>query len=110
MFDFSASLRPFLDVTGYQPKTTFWDDFSIADRFGEKAVRDTYNRAFAEWKSDHIYLTELAIMLNWKMWQHHDEGRMELAKVYDELWHIVDEWALNNLKGDEKTYYIRTLD
>ena len=32
---------------GYTPKTTFWMDFSIADKFGAKAVRDTYNRAVA---------------------------------------------------------------
>ena len=31
---------------GYEPKTTFWDDFTIADKFGVKAVEDTYRRAF----------------------------------------------------------------
>lgn len=46
--------------TGYKPKTTFWQDFSIADRFGADAVKDTFNRAFAEWKTDHVYLTELS--------------------------------------------------
>lgn len=35
---------------GYTCKTTFWMDFSIADRFGAAAVKDTFNRAFAEWK------------------------------------------------------------
>ena len=30
---------------GYEPITTFWDDFSIADVFGASAVKDTYKRA-----------------------------------------------------------------
>lgn len=29
-------INAFLDMTGYQPKTTFWDDFFIAEHFGEK--------------------------------------------------------------------------
>ena len=110
MFDFSASLKPFLDMTGYEPKTTFWMDFSIADRFGVSAVKDTFKRAFNEWKTDYVYLTELVMMLNWKIWQHHDMGRMDLAKVYDELWREADQWALENLKDEEKAYYIQVLD
>lgn len=34
----------------YECKTTFWEDFDIADRFGVEAIRDTYKRARAEWK------------------------------------------------------------
>ena len=52
----------------YELLTTFWDDFSIADRFGVSAVRDTFNRAFAEWKEDYQYLTELILVLNHKIW------------------------------------------
>ena len=110
MFDFSASLQPFLDMSGYEPKTTFWMDFSIADRFGVSAVKDTFKRAFDEWKTDYVYLTELVMMLNWKIWQHHDMGRMDLAKGYDELWRKADQWALENLKDEEKAYYIQALD
>ena len=33
----------------YQIKTTFWDDFSIADIFGVTAIKDTFQRAFNEW-------------------------------------------------------------
>lgn len=28
--------------TGYKPRTTFWQDFSIADAFGGDAVTDTF--------------------------------------------------------------------
>ena len=37
---------------GYESKTTFWEDFTIADYFGKDAIQDTYNRAFKEWKSN----------------------------------------------------------
>ena len=37
----------------YECITTFWEDFSIADAFGEDAIRDTYSRAFGEWKTNY---------------------------------------------------------
>ena len=37
---------------GYTPITTFWDDFSIAEKFGEQAIRDTAERAFEEWHTN----------------------------------------------------------
>ncbi len=40
---------------GYELTTTFWEDFSIADVFGTKAIRDTFNRAFEEWKTNYVY-------------------------------------------------------
>ncbi len=33
---------------GYELKTTFWRDFTIADMFGVEAVEDTFYRAFNE--------------------------------------------------------------
>lgn len=39
----------------YQFKTTFWTDFSIADIFGVSAIKDTFNRAFEEWRDNYIY-------------------------------------------------------
>ena len=33
----------------------FMTDFRIADLFGENAIRDTYKRAFAEWKDNVEY-------------------------------------------------------
>lgn len=95
---------------GLTIQTTFWDDFSIADRFGVKAVNDTYKRGFVYAKADYKYLTEFIIVLNHKIWQLHGQGRMELAKAYDKLWRLADEYAMENLKGDELTYYINTTD
>ena len=91
-------------------KTTFWQDFSIADIFGINAIRDTYNRAKDEWSSNTEYITELVIVLNHKIWQHYEKNNHAIAKVYDELWRELHDYCLNTLKGDDLRYYIQTTD
>ena len=108
---FFASL-PVWNITelcGYEPKTTFWMDFSIADRFGADAVQDTYNRAFAEWKTNVVYLTEMVMVLNHKIWQHYQKNDV-LSTLYDTLWKEADKYAVNTLKGADLSYYYRTTD
>lgn len=96
-------------ITGYKPQTTFYQDFSIADKFGVAAIKDTYNRAFRDWKTDHIYLTELVLALNWKIWEH-CETNDRYAVLYDELWRKTADYAVENLKGEELRYYFETTD
>ena len=98
-----------MNVNGYETKTTFWQDFSIADMFGIDAVKDTYNRAFNGWKDNHIYLTELVMVLNWKVWQYYENNEL-LARVYQELWQKADYYACNNLEGEEAEYFFRVTD
>lgn len=94
---------------GYETKTTFWDDFSIADFFGLDAVQDTFNRAFAEWKDNYVYLTELVLVLNHKSWQHY-RTKEELAKLYVKLFEQAQQYAWYNLKDDEAEYFYRVTD
>ena len=44
------TFREFMKENGNEVKTTFWEDFSIAERFGLSAIQDTFDRAFKEWK------------------------------------------------------------
>ena len=97
-------------LTGYKPLTSFYRDFSIADKFGISAIKDTYNRAFKEWKDDYKYLTELVMTLNWKIWEHHENNDIILSKLYDELWQSVNNYAIENLKNDELDYFYKTTD
>lgn len=99
-----------MTVNGYDCVTTFWSDFSIADHFGPAAVEDTYRRAFNEWKENTVYLTELVMVLNWKAWQHDGLGKRLYAKLYSELYYEADDWAHENLKGDDLSYYYKTAD
>ena len=97
------------EMTGYKPITTFYQDFSIADMFGSSAIKDTYNRAFKEWKNDYKYLTELVMVLNWKIYEHYERND-EYAKLYNELWEELDMYATDNLKDEELSYFLRTTD
>lgn len=94
---------------GYELKTTFWDDFTIADAFGIEAIKDTYNRAFNEWKHDHIYITELCMVMNWKMfyWFEKDDNKYQ---IYYDLFTTLDEWCMENLKDEQLDYFLKTTD
>ena len=98
-----------MNINGYETITTFWQDFNIADKFGVAAIKDTYKRAFNEWKSNYKYLTELVMVLNWKIWQHY-ENNESIARVYNELWEEADLYAQENLHGEEAEYFFRTTD
>ena len=87
----------------------FMQDFRIADRFGESAIRDTYNRAFNEWKDNVRYFASLVMTLNhliW-FWYKKDESR---ARLYDELWKKADAYGCDHFKGEDAEYYFRFLD
>ena len=90
-------------------QTTFWNDFSIADRFGLSAIQDTFNRAFEEWKENYKYLTELVLVLNHKIWQYY-ETRPEIATLYNTLWAQASQYAMEYLKDDELSYYYDVTD
>lgn len=98
-----------MNINGYETITSFWSDFTMADRFGVSAIKDTYKRAFNEWKDNYKYLTELVMVLNWKIWQFHEKNN-QYAEVYNKLWEEADAYACNNLKGDEAAYFFWTTD
>lgn len=98
-----------MNVNGYETITTFYEDFTIADVFGLDAIQDTYNCAFTEWKNDYQYLTELVMVLNWKIWEFYETNKV-YAKLYNTLWEEADAWACEKLKGDELSYYFRVTD
>ena len=89
---------------------TFWMDFTIADAFGVNAIKDTFNRAFKEWKSDYKMLTALVVILNHKIWQHYEHHNDDFAKLYDNLWRQAEDYALTNLKGEGLKYYYEITD
>ena len=91
-------------------ENTFFMDFSIADVFGANAVKDTYKRAFNEWKDNYKMLTALVVTLNHKIWQHYEAGNNELALVYDELWKKADQYAYTTLKDEALKYFLEVTD
>lgn len=100
-------------MTGYEPKSTFWDDFNIAEAYGSTAIRDTYNRIMNGWSDNYIYLTELVIVLNWNIWYWNDcrsNQAKEFEDLYCELFEKTDIYCLDHLNGKELQYFLRTVD
>ena len=87
----------------------FMRDFRIADRFGENAVRDTYNRAFRGWKHNVEYYASFVMTLNHQIWNHYQTNE-KLARVYDELWKKADNYGRDHFKGKDAEYYFSFLD
>jgi hypothetical protein len=94
---------------GYRMVTTFFEDFNIAEEFGIEGVRETFNNAFSSWKYNHIYLTELAIVMSNNSIARYETNR-ELSMVYAECYHKVDDYCMNNLKGSSLEFYMKTTD
>ena len=90
-------------------ETTFWEEFSIADNYGSEGVIEHYNLVFNQWKDNLRFLTELVLVLNWKIYQWY-QGDDNLGMTYDELWKMTDGYALETLKGDDLHYYLSILD
>lgn len=101
---------------GYEPKTTFWQDFCIADLYGPEAIIDTFKRAFREWHRNLEYLTELSLVLNHKGTFFYREKEPEssplnmLSKLYFIMWKQVDNYARENLNEEDYAYYFRITD
>lgn len=105
----SGFFQRMCEETGYELKTTFWKDFTIVEYFGYNAVRETYRNCRDAWKANYVYLTELVMILNWKIWAWYEIDET-MAEMYQRFWKELDEYALDNLKGDELTYFLETID
>ena len=94
---------------GYTMVTTFFEDFSIADEFGEEAIKDTWKNAFKAWKHNHVYLTELAIVMSNESCWWWDKNK-EISILYAELYRKTDAYCMEHLKGEELAFYINATD
>lgn len=103
------TFKEFMRENGYEVRTTFWEDFSIADLFGLPFIQNTFDRAFKEWRENYEYLTELVLVLNHKIWQH-DKQKPEYATLYQTLWEQADLYAVEHLKDDQLSYFCEVTD
>lgn len=99
-----------MDMSGYKRKTTFYSDLTIADAFGVKAIKDTYKRVCKAWMSNIEYITEFAICLNHKSWEHQE--REDYCKLYSDLWYEISDKICEHYKGNEEaiSYFYRVTD
>lgn len=90
--------------------TTFLMDFRIAEAFGVDAVKDTFNRAFNEWKDQYKYGTDLCIVCNMLCWYHYEHGNENLSKLYADYYYQVRTYCLDHYKGEQFNYFWRMTD
>lgn len=100
------------EFCGYKPISTYYTDFGMAEWYGKDAVRETFDNAMKNWGDDIQYITEIVMVLNWKIFEHYHSGNEELAEFYDGLWREAMQYVLDHFKEDREAlnYYYSTTD
>lgn len=104
-------------MTGYKPKTNYWDQFTEAEKTCKntsdtKPLKELLDKLAEDCKNNLPveYITELIMVLNHKCWAHAEMGQNTIylwySRQYEKLW----DWALRYLKGEDLSYCISTLD
>ena len=71
---------------------TFLSDFDIADHFGASAIKDTYKRAFNEWKTDIKAIAEMSVALNMRCWFWYQKNEA-LCELYQNLFYKLQDYV-----------------
>ena len=88
-------------------------DFALAERAnGQDGIKAVYDEVVERFKDDYKMITELAVCLNWKTWQHYNAGDETTARYYDGLWAQVPDFFYSTFEGNEEaeTYYFEVTD
>lgn len=113
-----------LKENGYECKTTFYSDLTIAELMsGKKGIKDTIKNVMENWINNIEYITEFCMAVNWKSWemydrleQTQDEAKKkyftDLGKFYSDQYYKVYDKIYSHYKSDEKAlnYFYRTTD
>ena len=105
-------------ITGYTPVTVYWYKFTeieVDNLIESKAIPKLENlyQGLKAQCQDHLpveYITELAMVLNHKCWAHNDCNQLEISRWYQDKYYELEEWAYKYLKGEDLTYFVKTLD
>lgn len=93
-----------------RPDSTFFADFCVACVYGEKAIQDTYNRAFNGWKSNVKMFTELAGALNHQLWFWYEHEIEEYVTLFDKLWEEANTYGCDHFKAEDLKHFTMVLD
>lgn len=113
-----------LKENGYECKTTFYSDLTIAElSSGKKGIKDTIKNVMENWISNIEYITEFCIAINWKSWEMYDRLKQtqdeakkkyftDLGEFYSKEYYKVQSKIYSHYKNDEKAlnYFYRTTD
>ena len=99
------------EFTDYRSVTTYWDDYSIAEKKSLDEVKTLFKTTLQDAKDDHRNLTELALVMSWKasFWAG-KPGKSSLCGLYLNLFEDVNEYAVTHLRGSKLDYYYDVTD
>ena len=89
-----------------------FSDLSIAEKVkGQEGIKAVYDEVVERFKDDYKMITELAVCLNWKIWQLYKQDE-ETARCYDKLWSQVGNFFYTTFKGNKEAerYYFEVTD
>ena len=97
-------------MCGYTQRTTFWDDFTLAEKLGLPAIKDTYEIAFNSCKNDVVFIVELCLVLNWKMLYMDERHMTEKSVMYYKYWVELSNWCERHLEAGAYEYFLNATD
>ena len=98
-----------MSLCGYVQRTTFWDDFTSADKKGVGGIEDIFRQAFESRGNDVVFLTELTLVTNWKRLQMERNRRSLESSTYCRCWERVFDYCEEHFKNGALLYFIETL-
>lgn len=93
-----------------RPSTLFWADFKVAEAFGEKAIRETFQNCGDLNRRDWKEVAELAVVLNHLLWDAHNAHNEPLARLYDGYWRAVNGICSSWMDEERTSYYFQLTD
>lgn len=98
-----------VEKTGYKPCTPAYSVLTKAEAAGTQAVEQAYKTLRAKYGGSYKQLTELVMVLNWKVWQTFSTNQ-SLSMLYHALYRSLDGWCCEHLQGEELDYFYRTVN
>lgn len=102
-----------MESFGYETKTTFYMDISIAECYGIEYIKKSYNDIIESWMDDYKFIAEFILVLNTKAWEW-DARRSKglnipegIVGVYSDLFYDLKDKVFDHYKDNEEaTNYI----
>ena len=97
-------------------KTTFLEEFFIANAFGANAIECAFDRAFEECERNIVYIAELACVVNywcWKCWEQNDRKYEERSSLYQKYFYQLKDYVYADdspFTEEEQSYFFDMID
>ena len=97
----------------YVPFTTYASDFILAEIEGSAGVNKTAKVAWANWKTDYKWATEIIMAINFLAWYHYDvDVNLPLSSLYSELYYKYMDLYYKQFESDSEAtdYFLEMTD